>query len=59
MRRRKLLIAAVAVAGLLAAAGAGSGGQTQGNPIYLAEISPLTGPLSFVGTDNRQASRSP
>jgi branched-chain amino acid transport system substrate-binding protein len=54
MRRRKLLVAAVAVAGLLATAGAGSGGQTQGNPIYLAEISPLTGPLSFVGTDNRQ-----
>jgi branched-chain amino acid transport system substrate-binding protein len=53
MRRRKLLVAAVAVAGLLATAGAGSGGQTQG-PIYLAEISPLTGPLSFVGTDNRQ-----
>src|SRR5918992_4521602 len=54
MRRRKLLVAAVAVAGLLATAGAGSGGQKQGNPIYLAEISPLTGPLSFVGTDNRQ-----
>jgi branched-chain amino acid transport system substrate-binding protein len=54
MRRRKLVVAAVAVAGLLATAGAGSGGQTQGNPIYLAEISPLTGPLSFVGTDNRQ-----
>jgi branched-chain amino acid transport system substrate-binding protein len=53
MRRRKLLVAAVAVAVLLASAGAGSGGQTQG-PIYLAEISPLTGPLSFVGTDNRQ-----
>jgi branched-chain amino acid transport system substrate-binding protein len=54
MRRRKLLVAAVAVAGLLATAGAGSGGQTQGGAIYLAEISPLTGPLSFVGTDNRQ-----
>jgi branched-chain amino acid transport system substrate-binding protein len=53
MRRRKLLVAAVAVAALLATAGAGSGGRTQG-PIYLAEISPLTGPLSFVGTDNRQ-----
>ena len=53
MRRRKLLVAAVAVAALLASAGAGSGGQTQ-SPIYLAEISPLTGPLSFVGTDNRQ-----
>lgn len=53
MRTRKLLVGAVAVAALLATAGAGSGGQTQ-SPIYLAEISPLTGPLSFVGTDNRQ-----
>jgi branched-chain amino acid transport system substrate-binding protein len=53
MKRRKLLVAAAAVAALLASAGAGSGGQTQ-SPIYLAEISPLTGPLSFVGTDNRQ-----
>jgi branched-chain amino acid transport system substrate-binding protein len=53
MRTRKLLVAAVAVAALLVTAGAGSGGQTQ-SPIYLAEISPLTGPLSFVGTDNRQ-----
>ena len=53
MRTRKLLIGVAAVAALLATAGAGSGGQTQGS-IYLAEISPLTGPLSFVGTDNRQ-----
>src|SRR5215211_6170933 len=53
MRTRKLLIGVAAVAALLATAGAGSGGQTQG-AIYLAEISPLTGPLSFVGTDNRQ-----
>ena len=53
MRRRKMLVAALAVAALLVSAGAGSGGQTQ-SPIYLAEISPLTGPLSFVGTDNRQ-----
>jgi len=53
MRRRKLLVAALAVAALLVSAGVGSGGQTQ-SPIYLAEISPLTGPLSFVGTDNRQ-----
>jgi branched-chain amino acid transport system substrate-binding protein len=53
MRKTKLLIGVAAVAGLLATAGAGSGGQTQG-AIYLAEISPLTGPLSFVGTDNRQ-----
>jgi branched-chain amino acid transport system substrate-binding protein len=54
MRRRKLFVAAVAVGAVLATAGAGSGGQAQGGPIYLAEISPLTGPLSFVGTDNRQ-----
>jgi branched-chain amino acid transport system substrate-binding protein len=53
MRTRKLLIGVAAVAAVLATAGAGSGGQTQG-AIYLAEISPLTGPLSFVGTDNRQ-----
>jgi branched-chain amino acid transport system substrate-binding protein len=53
MRTRKLLIGLAAVAALFATAGAGSGGQTQG-AIYLAEISPLTGPLSFVGTDNRQ-----
>jgi len=53
MRTRKLLIGVAAVAALLATAGAGSGGQTQG-AIYVAEISPLTGPLSFVGTDNRQ-----
>jgi branched-chain amino acid transport system substrate-binding protein len=53
MRKRKLLIGVAAVAALLATAGSGSGGQTQG-AIYLAEISPLTGPLSFVGTDNRQ-----
>jgi len=53
MRTRKLLVGAIAAGALLVTAGAGSGGQTQ-SPIYLAEISPLTGPLSFVGTDNRQ-----
>jgi len=54
MRTRKFFVGAAAVLTILAAgAGNGSGGQTQ-SPIYLAEISPLTGPLSFVGTDNRQ-----
>lgn len=51
--KRYSLVAATTALVLLATAGAGSGGQTQ-SPIYLAEISPLTGPLSFVGTDNRQ-----
>ena len=54
MRTRKLFVGAAAVLAILAGgAGSGSAGQTQ-SPIYLAEISPLTGPLSFVGTDNRQ-----
>ena len=37
---------------VLLAAGTGSGGA-QGGEVWLAEISPLTGPLSFVGVDNR------
>jgi branched-chain amino acid transport system substrate-binding protein len=42
----------VAVALVLLSAGAGSGAPA--GEVWLAEISPLTGPLSFVGVDNRQ-----
>jgi branched-chain amino acid transport system substrate-binding protein len=51
-RRIALLVAAVgAVVAVLAAGGAATaGGQAE---INLAMISPLTGPLSFVGQDNR------
>lgn len=52
-RLRVFALLAGAVLVLLAAAGtAGSAGQQRGD-VWLAEISPLTGPLSFVGVDNR------
>jgi branched-chain amino acid transport system substrate-binding protein len=41
-----------AVALVLLSAGSGSGAPA--GDVWLAEISPLTGPLSFVGVDNRQ-----
>jgi branched-chain amino acid transport system substrate-binding protein len=51
MKGRRFGVAALAaVALVLLSAGAGS---AQGGDIWLAEISPLTGPLSFVGVDNR------
>jgi branched-chain amino acid transport system substrate-binding protein len=51
-RGRFGVVALVAVALVLLSAGAGSGAPT--GDVWLAEISPLTGPLSFVGVDNRQ-----
>ena len=51
MGRRFGVAALAAVALVLIGAG---GGGAQGGEVWLAEISPLTGPLSFVGVDNRQ-----
>jgi branched-chain amino acid transport system substrate-binding protein len=52
MKGRRFGVAAlVAVTLVLLSAG---GGSAQGGEVWLAEISPLTGPLSFVGVDNRQ-----
>ncbi|MDQ3778399.1 MAG: ABC transporter substrate-binding protein [Actinomycetota bacterium] len=52
-RSRVLALVIGASLVLLAAAGtAGSAGKQRGE-VWLAEISPLTGPLSFVGVDNR------
>jgi branched-chain amino acid transport system substrate-binding protein len=52
MKGRRFGVAALsAVSLVLLSAGAGS--AQQGADIWLAEISPLTGPLSFVGVDNR------
>jgi branched-chain amino acid transport system substrate-binding protein len=52
MRGRRFGVAAL-VALTLVLVGAGGGSAQQGE-VWLAEISPLTGPLSFVGVDNRQ-----
>jgi branched-chain amino acid transport system substrate-binding protein len=52
MKGRRFGVAAL-TAVTLVLVGAGSSGA-QGGDIWLAEISPLTGPLSFVGVDNRQ-----
>jgi branched-chain amino acid transport system substrate-binding protein len=53
MKGRRFGVAALLAATLvLLSAGAGAGGP--GGDVWLAEISPLTGPLSFVGVDNRQ-----
>ena len=53
--RRSRVIALVAGVSLVLLAAAGSAGSAgkQGGEVWLAEISPLTGPLSFVGVDNR------
>lgn len=52
MKGRRFGVATLVAAALvLLTAG---GGGAQGEEIWLAEISPLTGPLSFVGVDNRQ-----
>jgi branched-chain amino acid transport system substrate-binding protein len=51
MKGRRFGVAAlVAVTLVLVSAGGGSAQQAE---VWLAEISPLTGPLSFVGVDNR------
>jgi branched-chain amino acid transport system substrate-binding protein len=51
MKGRRFGVAAlVAVILVLVSAGGGSAQQAE---VWLAEISPLTGPLSFVGVDNR------
>ena len=53
MKGRRFGVAALAAVTLvLLSAAAGSSAPT--GDVWLAEISPLTGPLSFVGVDNRQ-----
>lgn len=53
MKGRRFGVAALAAVSLvLLSAGAGAGAPA--GDVWLAEISPLTGPLSFVGVDNRQ-----
>jgi branched-chain amino acid transport system substrate-binding protein len=53
-RRRRQMIALLSSALLLLAAGvAADVARSQGGDVQLAMISPLTGPLSFVGVDNR------
>ena len=49
-RTRRLLVALGAL--VVAAAAAGSAGTQARPPVRIAVISPLTGPLSFVGVDN-------
>jgi branched-chain amino acid transport system substrate-binding protein len=49
--RRFGVVALVALTLVLVGAG---GGSAQQGEVWLAEISPLTGPLSFVGVDNRE-----
>jgi branched-chain amino acid transport system substrate-binding protein len=52
MRGRRFGVAAlIAVTLVLASAGGGGAAPAE---VWFAEISPLTGPLSFVGVDNRQ-----
>jgi branched-chain amino acid transport system substrate-binding protein len=53
-RRRRHLIALLTSALLLLVAGvAADAARSQGGDVHLAMVSPLTGPLSFVGVDNR------
>ena len=52
MKGQRFVVAALAAVALVLL-GAGAGSAQQGSDIWLAEISPLTGPLSFVGVDNR------
>jgi branched-chain amino acid transport system substrate-binding protein len=53
-RRRRQLIALLVSALLLLAAGvAANAAESQRGEVHVAMISPLTGPLSFVGVDNR------
>jgi branched-chain amino acid transport system substrate-binding protein len=53
MKGRRFGVAALAAVTLVLLS-AGAGSAQQGGEVWLAEISPLTGPLSFVGVDNRQ-----
>ena len=53
MKGRRFGVAAL-VAVTLVLLGAGAGSSAPAGDVWLAEISPLTGPLSFVGVDNRQ-----
>jgi branched-chain amino acid transport system substrate-binding protein len=52
MKGRRFGVASLVAAALVLLTA--SGGGAQGGEVWLAEISPLTGPLSFVGVDNRQ-----
>lgn len=52
-RTGRLTLALATVAAALAAAGLAAGSRAGGGQVDLAMISPLTGPLSFVGQDNR------
>jgi branched-chain amino acid transport system substrate-binding protein len=53
MKGRRFGVAAFAAAALVLL-GAGAGSSAPRGDVWLAEISPLTGALSFVGVDNRQ-----
>jgi branched-chain amino acid transport system substrate-binding protein len=53
MKGRRFGVAALAAVTLVLLS-AGAGSSAPGGDVWLAEISPLTGPLSFVGVDNRQ-----
>jgi branched-chain amino acid transport system substrate-binding protein len=53
MKGRRFGVAAAAAATLVLL-GAGAGASAPKSDVWLAEISPLTGALSFVGVDNRQ-----
>jgi branched-chain amino acid transport system substrate-binding protein len=52
-RRRQLLALLVSALLLLAAGVVANAAESQRGEVHLAMISPLTGPLSFVGQDNR------
>jgi branched-chain amino acid transport system substrate-binding protein len=52
MKGRRFGVAALAAVTLVLL-GAGAGSAQQRGEVWLAEVSPLTGPLSFVGVDNR------
>jgi branched-chain amino acid transport system substrate-binding protein len=52
MHRSRLRRLSIALAALVASAVAAGGAATAPPPVHLAMISPLTGPLSFVGVDN-------
>jgi branched-chain amino acid transport system substrate-binding protein len=51
--KRQLIVLLVSALLLLAAGVAANAAESQRGEVHLAMISPLTGPLSFVGVDNR------